>query len=90
MNWWIGIVFAAGSVLFPLGSVFSLVPDLARMLSINSASISRIFFVVPYRLQPLPTCSCFKPPTPKVSCPAVGSCKSMSVGFAGARVTLAG
>jgi hypothetical protein len=25
--------------------VFSLVPDLARMLSINSAAISRIFFV---------------------------------------------
>jgi len=45
MNWWIGIVFAAGSVLFLLGSVFSLVPDLARMLSINSASISRTFFV---------------------------------------------
>ena len=45
MNWWIGIVFAAGSVLFLLGSVFSLVPDLARMLSIDSASISRIFFV---------------------------------------------
>ena len=45
MNWWIGIVFAAGSVLFLLGSVFSLVPDLARMLSINSAAISRIFFV---------------------------------------------
>jgi hypothetical protein len=45
MNWWIGIVFAAGSVLFLLGSVFSLVPDLARMLSINSASISRIFFI---------------------------------------------
>jgi hypothetical protein len=44
MNWWIGIVFAAGSVLFLLGSLFSLVPDLARMLSIDSASISRIFF----------------------------------------------
>jgi hypothetical protein len=44
MNWWIGIVFAAGSVFFLLGSLFSLVPDLARMLSINSASISRIFF----------------------------------------------
>jgi hypothetical protein len=45
MNWWIGIVFYAGSVLFLLGSVFSLVPDLARMQSIDSASISRIFFV---------------------------------------------
>ena len=45
MNWWIGIVFATGSVLFLLGSVFSLVPDLARVLSINSASINRIFFV---------------------------------------------
>ena len=45
MNWWIGIVFAAGSALFLLGSAFSLVPDLARVLSINSASISRIFFV---------------------------------------------
>jgi hypothetical protein len=45
MNWWIGIVFAAGSGLFLLSSVFSLVPDLARMLSINSASISRTFFV---------------------------------------------
>jgi hypothetical protein len=45
MNWWIGIVFAAGSLLFLLGSVFSLVPDLARALSINSAYISRTFFV---------------------------------------------
>jgi hypothetical protein len=44
MNWWIGVIFAVGSVLFLLGSVFSLVPDLARVLSINSASISRIFF----------------------------------------------
>ena len=29
MNSWIGIIFAGGSVLFLLGSLFSLVPDLA-------------------------------------------------------------
>jgi hypothetical protein len=45
LNWWIGIVFAVGSLLFLLGSVFSLAPALARQWSLNATTINGIFFV---------------------------------------------
>ncbi len=45
LNWWIGIVFALGSLLFAVASVLSLVPALARMGSLDSKEINAIFFV---------------------------------------------
>ena len=44
MNWWIGTVFAAGSLLFALASVLSLAPELARAWSLDSTAINGIFF----------------------------------------------
>ena len=45
LNWWIGIGFAAGSLLFLLGSVLSLAPALAREWSTDATTINAIFFV---------------------------------------------
>ena len=45
LNWWIAIVFAVGSLLFVLGSVFSLAPALARQWSLDVTSINAFFFV---------------------------------------------
>jgi hypothetical protein len=44
LNWWIGIIFAIGSVLFALASVLSLVPEMAANWSISSSAINAIFF----------------------------------------------
>jgi hypothetical protein len=44
LNWWIGVVFAAGSSLFLLGSLLSLMPELTREWRIDTNSINRIFF----------------------------------------------
>ena len=44
LNWWIGNVFAVGSVLFALGSVLSLAPVLARAWSLDTTQINAIFF----------------------------------------------
>ena len=44
LNWWIGNVFALGSVLFALGSVLSLAPALARAWSLDTAQLNAIFF----------------------------------------------
>jgi hypothetical protein len=44
LNWWIGTVFAAGSLLFALASVLSLSPTFARALSLDSTGINAIFF----------------------------------------------
>jgi hypothetical protein len=44
MNWWIGVVFAAGSLLFLVGSVLSLAPELARTWSLDGTAINMIFF----------------------------------------------
>ena len=44
LNWWIGIVFAAGSLLFLLGSVLSLTPGLATKWSLDATRINAIFF----------------------------------------------
>jgi hypothetical protein len=44
LNWWIGAVFAVGSLLFALASVLSLAPALARAWSLDSTAINAIFF----------------------------------------------
>jgi hypothetical protein len=44
LNWWIGIVFAIGSLLFALGSVLSLAPALAARWSLDAAAVNAIFF----------------------------------------------
>lgn len=44
LNWWIGAVFALGSLLFVLGSVFSLAPRLAEMLSLGESRVNAVYF----------------------------------------------
>lgn len=44
LNWWIGVVFAIGSLLFMLGSVLSLIPTWAKIWSLNATEINAIFF----------------------------------------------
>jgi hypothetical protein len=44
LNWWIGGVFALGSLLFAAASVLSLSPALAARLSLETLSINAIFF----------------------------------------------
>ncbi len=44
LNWWIGIVFAMGSLLFALASVLSLSPSLAGAWSLDAMQINAIFF----------------------------------------------
>ncbi len=44
LNWWIGVVFAVGSLLFMLGSVLSLAPALVRAWSLDATAINAIFF----------------------------------------------
>jgi hypothetical protein len=44
LNWWIGVVFALGSLLFALGSLLSLAPVLLKALSLDAAIINPIFF----------------------------------------------
>lgn len=44
LNWWIGIVFALGSLLFAVASALSLSPALATQFSLNTESINAIFF----------------------------------------------
>jgi hypothetical protein len=44
LNWWIGVVFATGSSLFFLGSLLSLMPELAREWAIDTNGINRVFF----------------------------------------------
>lgn len=43
MSWWIGVVFAAGSLLFALGSLLSLAPSLARSWSVGANEINATF-----------------------------------------------
>jgi hypothetical protein len=45
LNWWIAVVFAIGSSLFLLGSVFSLAPTLARGWSLDSTTVNALFFL---------------------------------------------
>jgi hypothetical protein len=44
LNWWIGVIFALGSLFFALASVLSLAPSLARARSLDSAAINTLFF----------------------------------------------
>ncbi len=44
LNWWIGIIFTLGSLLFAVASVLGLAPALARMWSLDSTEINAIFF----------------------------------------------
>ena len=45
LNWWIGVIFAAGSLLFMLGSILSLAPELATNWSLEATQINGIFFL---------------------------------------------
>jgi hypothetical protein len=44
LNWWIGLIFALGSLLFMLGSLFSLAPLLAKALSLQTTTVNALFF----------------------------------------------
>lgn len=44
LNWWIGNIFALGSLLFAVASVLSLSPALAQTWSLDTAQINAIFF----------------------------------------------
>lgn len=45
LNWWIGNIFAVGSLLFAVASVLSLSPELAEAGPFDTAGINSIFFV---------------------------------------------
>jgi len=44
LNWWIGNLFAIGSVLFALASMLSLAPALARAWSLDAMQVNALFF----------------------------------------------
>lgn len=44
LNWWIGVIFTIGSLLFALASVLSLSPSLAESWSLDATRINAIFF----------------------------------------------
>ncbi len=44
LNWWIGIVFALGSLLFAIASLLSLNPALAKAWSLDLLQVNAIFF----------------------------------------------
>jgi hypothetical protein len=60
LNWWIGMVFALGSSLFALGSIFSLIPSLASILSLNTTEINTFFSLAQSLLLVLHICNYFK------------------------------
>ena len=45
LNWWIGIIFALGSLLFAVASVLSLRPAVAQAWSLDATQINAIFFM---------------------------------------------
>ena len=45
LNWWIGSVFAVGSLLFVLGSVLSLKPELAHTWSLTATAVNSVYFM---------------------------------------------
>jgi hypothetical protein len=45
LNWWIGTVFALGSLLFLIGSWLFLDPALARHVSMDSSAMNGVFFL---------------------------------------------
>jgi hypothetical protein len=44
LNWWIGSIFALGSILFALGAALSLSPTLARDWSLDTTAVNAIYF----------------------------------------------
>ncbi len=52
LNWWIGAVFALGSLFFLIGSVFFLAPKLAADASLDATAVNGIFFAgsIPFTL----------------------------------------
>ncbi len=44
LNWWIGSIFAVGSLLFAVASVLSLSPTLAAAWSLDATQVNAIFF----------------------------------------------
>ena len=44
LNWWIGSIFALGSLLFAVASVLSISPSLAQAMSLDSLEINAVFF----------------------------------------------
>jgi hypothetical protein len=52
LNWWIGVIFALGSFLFLLGSVLSLLPELAADWSFDGPAVNAIFLAgsIPFTL----------------------------------------
>ena len=44
LNWWIGVIFAVGSLLFALASLLSLWPHLAAAWALDSTGINAIYF----------------------------------------------
>lgn len=52
LNRWIGALFAVGSLLFAVGSVFSLSPALARSLALDATQVNAVYFAgsIPFTL----------------------------------------
>lgn len=44
LNWWIGTLFACGSLLFMLGGIFSLAPGLAVRWGLDAGSVNAVYF----------------------------------------------
>ena len=44
LNWWIGVVFAAGALLFAIASILCLSPALAITWSLDSTEVNGVFF----------------------------------------------
>ena len=45
LNWWIGVVFALGALLFFLGSILFLFPDIAMRWSVTEDQANLVFFL---------------------------------------------
>lgn len=45
LNWWIGVGFSMGALIFALGSVLSLAPDLVRALQMTARQVNAVYFI---------------------------------------------
>jgi hypothetical protein len=52
LNWWIGTLFACGSLLFMLGGILSLAPGIAASWSLDASAVNAIFIAgsIPFTL----------------------------------------
>jgi hypothetical protein len=52
INWWIGTVFACGALLFTIGGILTLAPQLAASWGLSTAGANRVFFAgsIPFTL----------------------------------------